>query len=80
MSTEMGGAIPLGGMIRMSVVSSYPKYLYPLSNRRVQEMCRRGVFKTATKLGIGKNSPWYVSAAEVLTYKANRKAELMNQY
>jgi hypothetical protein len=66
-------------LIRASIVARYKAYLYPLSSRAVSRMCENRIFKTAVKLGPGKNSPWYVCPAEVLAYKARRYATAMNK-
>lgn len=39
-----------------------------LGKRQVQTMMERGVFRTAHKPGLGKNSHWVVSRSEVLMH------------
>ena len=65
-------------MIRASIVARYKAYLFPISEDTVRRMCARGEFKTAVKLGPAKNSAWYVSPVEVLSYKMKRHATVMN--
>lgn len=68
----MGTQQPESGLIPLSVVARYPKYLYPLHRNTIARMFRNKVFKTATKLGSARNSHWYVSPIEVLDYKMSR--------
>lgn len=42
-----------------------------LSQRRVEEMCQEGVFKTARRPGGGRRPHWQISRAEVVAH-ANR--------
>jgi hypothetical protein len=66
-------------LIKAAVVARYPKYLYPLSLRRVQQMCKDEVFKTATKLGSGKKAHWWISSSEVLAWKVRRHASQLQE-
>ena len=59
-------------LVRISIVARHRKYLYPLSLESVERMCRKGIFKTATKLGTGRNAHWFVHSTEVLSWKLNR--------
>jgi hypothetical protein len=67
-------------MIKTTIVARYPKYLFPLSLRRIQQMCRDGkTFKTATKLGSGAKAHWWVSSHEVLAWKVRRNASQLQE-
>ncbi len=59
-------------LVRVAIVARHRKYLYPLSLRQVERMCRDGVFKSATKLGSGDKAHWFVSSAEIMAYKMSR--------
>jgi hypothetical protein len=60
--------------IRVSTAARMRKYLFPLSPRTIQLMCVQGCFRTAHKKGMGKNSPWFISGAEIIQWKINRHA------
>ena len=65
--------------IRVSVAARMRKYLYPLAPRTVANMCANGCFRTAHKKGMGKNSPWFISGAEIIQWKLNRHATLLDR-
>ena len=63
-------------MIKASAAARDGSLLAGLSIRRVQQMCAAGVFKTATKLGSGRNSHWFISASEIIRFRINNNAAL----
>lgn len=74
MNAQMGTTEDAPELVSASIVARKKKYLHPLSQRRIQEMCQQGIFKTATKLGSGRNSHWFISSHEVLQWKLSRSA------
>jgi hypothetical protein len=64
--------------IRLSTAIRMKKYLWPLKHATVANMCVNGVFKTAHKKGMGKNSPWFISGAEIIAHKINRHAVIQD--
>lgn len=58
--------------VRVSTAARMKKYLFPMSPRTVRNMVENGCFKTAHKKGMGKNSPWFISGAEIIAWKINR--------
>jgi len=61
-------------MVPLSIVARHQRYLQGLSLRRLQQMCRGGTFETATKYGSGVRAHWFVSTAEILSWKVKRNA------
>jgi tRNA A37 N6-isopentenylltransferase MiaA len=74
MNGFVGNTVPEHDLIRIAIVARHRKYLYPLTLRRVEQMCKQGVFKTARKLGHGTRAHWWVCPVEVINYKVSRFA------
>jgi hypothetical protein len=62
------------GDVDVSVAARLPKFLYPLSRRRITQLCQQGFFKSAHKKGAGRNSKWFISASEIVRHKLNHHA------
>jgi len=76
----MGNIPTISDEVRVSVAARMKRYLFPLSTRTIQLMCIRGCFKTAHKKGMGKNSPWFISGAEIVRWKLNRHAVIQDDF